>query len=58
MVGTEGNMLLGKHGDIMKDKLRFEILRALNKTHEITSFHLFFQEESSDFATKSLVLIG
>ena len=31
LVGTEGNMLLGKQGEISEDKLRFEILRALNE---------------------------
>ena len=32
LLGSEGNMLIGKHGDIMKDTLRLEILRALNKS--------------------------
>ncbi len=31
LVGTEGNMLLGKQGVISEDKLRYEILKALNK---------------------------
>ena len=31
LVGSEGNMLLGKQGEISKDRLRFEILRALNE---------------------------